>query len=110
MFVEGWNIGTPDVVFELPRAYQIPAKAPAKGIPYQYFMVPTNFKEDVWVRAAEVRAGNRAVVHHALVYVSEGKRGGRGDDGIGKNLLVAFAPGDIGSTYPEGSAKRIPKG
>ena len=43
---------------------------PATGtIAYQYFEVPTNFAEDRWVQAFEVRPGNRAVVHHVSVYV-----------------------------------------
>lgn len=109
-FAEGWTIGQPDAVFEMPRAYNVPAKAPAKGIPYQYFVVPTKFTEDKWIQAVEAKPGNRAVVHHIIVYVIEGKRGGAAGDGIGKGMLVAYAPGDIGSAYPPESAKRIPKG
>jgi hypothetical protein len=42
---------------------------PATGeIPYQYFEVPTNFTEDKWVQAFEIRPGERSVVHHVLVY------------------------------------------
>ena len=67
-FPEGWQIGTPDVVFEMPAAYQIPAKG---EIDYQYFEVPTNFTEDRWMQAGEVRAGDRAHVHHIIVYVRE---------------------------------------
>jgi hypothetical protein len=67
-FPEGWQIGTPDAVFEMPTAYQIPAKG---EIEYQYFEVPTNFTEDRWMQAGEVRAGDRAHVHHIIVYVKE---------------------------------------
>jgi hypothetical protein len=67
-FPEGWQIGTPDVVLEMPTAYQVPAKG---EIPYQYFEVPTNFTEDKWMQAGEVRAGDRAHVHHIIVYVKE---------------------------------------
>src|SRR5829696_49631 len=67
-FPEGWQIGTPDVVFEMPAAYSIPAKG---EIAYQYFEVPTNFTEDRWMQAGEVRAGDRAHVHHIIVYVKE---------------------------------------
>src|SRR2546430_4579144 len=35
---------------------------------YQRFIVDPGFKEDVWIQAAECRPGNRAVVHHILVY------------------------------------------
>ena len=42
---------------------------PASGtIAYQYFEVPTNLTEDRWVQAFEVRPGNRATVHHVIVY------------------------------------------
>ena len=45
---------------------------PAAGtIEYTYFVVPTKFAEDRWVQAAEVRPGNRAVVHHVIVFVRE---------------------------------------
>jgi hypothetical protein len=45
---------------------------PARGtIDYQYFEVPTNFAEDRWMQAGEVRAGDRAHVHHIIVYVRE---------------------------------------
>jgi hypothetical protein len=67
-FPEGWQIGTPDVVIEMSTTYQIPAKG---EIPYQYFEVATNFTEDKWMQAGEVRAGDRAHVHHIIVYVKE---------------------------------------
>ena len=34
----------------------------------RYIEIPTNLKEDRWVQALEVRPGNRAVVHHVIVY------------------------------------------
>jgi hypothetical protein len=67
-FPEGWQIGTPDVVFAMPTTYAIPATG---EIAYQYFEVPTNFTEDRWMQAGEVRAGDRAHVHHIIVYVKE---------------------------------------
>ena len=67
-FPEGWQIGTPDLVFEMPVDYQVPASG---TIDYQYFDVPTNFTEDRWMQAGEVRAGDRARVHHIIVYVRE---------------------------------------
>jgi hypothetical protein len=67
-FAEGWQIGKPDVVFEMLSEYEVPATG---EIEYQYFEVPTNFKEDRWMQAGEVRAGDRAHVHHIIVYVRE---------------------------------------
>ena len=67
-FTPGWVIGKPDAVFSMQEAFEVPAKG---TIPYKYFVVPTGFKEDRWIRAAEVRTGARDVVHHVIVFVSE---------------------------------------
>ena len=73
-FPEGWQIGTPDAVFQMAQEFEIPASG---EIPYQYFEVPTNFTEDRWMQAGEVRAGDRAHVHHIIVYVREPGRTAR---------------------------------
>lgn len=66
VFVDGWNIGTPDLVVEMPKSYEVPASG---TIEYTYIIVPTGFQEDRWVAGAEYRPGNRAAVHHATVFV-----------------------------------------
>ena len=51
---------------------QKPYKVPASGtVQYTYFVVPTNFKQDMWIIDGEVRAGNRKVVHHIIAFVRE---------------------------------------
>jgi hypothetical protein len=67
-FVNGWRIGQPDIVFEIPKDFHVPATG---LVPYQWIIVPTGFTEDKWVKAVEVRPGNPAVVHHAVVYSRE---------------------------------------
>jgi len=62
---DGWNI-KPDVVVGMPKPYAVPAKG---TVLYTYFVVPSGFTKDTWVVDAEVRPGNRAVVHHASVHV-----------------------------------------
>ena len=64
-------MGTPDVVFEMPKAFTVPAKG---KVPYQYITVATNFTEDKWVEAAEIRPGNAAVVHHIQAHAVPGDR------------------------------------
>jgi hypothetical protein len=64
-YTEGWTIGEPDLVLTLPQEYKVPADG---FVEYEYMEVPTNLKEDRWVQALEVRPGNRAVVHHVIVY------------------------------------------
>jgi peroxiredoxin len=103
-----WMIGKPDVIFTMPREFRVPAQA-ARGVPYQYYFVPTNFTEDRWVQAVEAKPGNRAVVHHILVSARTLARGNSGD-GIGDGLLVAQAPGELPTVLPDGAAKKIPKG
>ena len=106
-FTEGWRIGEPDVVFQVTKK---PYPIPAVGVlPYEYFQVKTNFKEDKWVQAAEVRIGNRAVVHHVVVIVS--RRGVKPVHGeIGSEWLTAAAPGSKPLILTEGLAKVIPAG
>jgi hypothetical protein len=64
-FESGWNI-TPDVVVEMPKPFELPARG---TINYKYVLVRTNFKEDMWVTAAEMRPGDPAVLHHGKVWV-----------------------------------------
>ncbi len=64
-WTEGWSI-KPDVVFEMPKPYTVPKDG---TIEYTYFVVPSGFTQDTWVTDAEIRPGNRAVVHHVSVYV-----------------------------------------
>lgn len=109
-WVDGWRIGKPDMVFEMPRSFTVPASAKG-GVKYQHFVVPTNFKEDRWIVAAEARPGSRAVVHHILVLVRDPATGRvRSADGIGQGLLTAYAPGDVPLQLEPGQAKKIPKG
>lgn len=68
VFADGWQIGTPDVVLEMPVSFAVPAQG---EIAYQYFTTPTNFAEDTWVQALEVRPGTRSVVHHILAYARD---------------------------------------
>ncbi len=109
-FAEGWTIGKPDVVFTMPTAHTVPAKAGRGGIPYKYVIIPTNFDEDKWIQAVETKPGNHEVVHHIIVYIAQGGKRPKDIDGIGSGLLVAYAPGDLGSIFPPGAAKKLPKG
>jgi Copper type II ascorbate-dependent monooxygenase, C-terminal domain len=103
-FPEGWEIGTPDVVFELPEPQTVPAEG---TVPYVYLRVPTHFKEDVWVQAAEAKPGDPAVVHHIVVGIDDHTGAKRG---MGEGHLCGTAPGDMPTVLPPGTAKLIPSG
>ncbi|MFN0103189.1 MAG: thiol-disulfide isomerase [Bryobacteraceae bacterium] len=65
-FVQGWNIGQPDLIVEIPKPFEVKDSG---TIDYTYFVLPLNLKEDTWISAAEVRPGNREVVHHVIAFV-----------------------------------------
>jgi hypothetical protein len=73
VFTEGWKLGTPDRVVDIGEDHTVTAGNDA----YEHFTVPTNFKTGIWIRAAEIRPGNRRVVHHVHVNLvqDEGQTG-----------------------------------
>ena len=133
-YAEGWQLGKPDAVFEMPEAYKLPADG---TVEYEYFYIPTNFTEAKWVKSIEVRPGNREVVHHVLVYyratpdmqrtpvmrpnaeLSRTPQATR--TGVSLNppkrqglppqrLLATYAPGTAFQIAPEGTAFRLEPG
>ncbi len=66
VFADGWRIGKPDLIVGIPEQ-KLAGSGPDVHVNIR---VPTNFTEDRWVIAAELRPGNRKVVHHAHVFVS----------------------------------------
>lgn len=119
-WVEGWNIGEPDQVFEMPKPFALPAKG---AIEYQYLILPTHFSEDRWVQRVEVRPSNHATVHHAVVYIREPGSKWLAGEPIGtmfsvplskgfttSDLLMVYAPGNSYDEWPPGVAKRIKAG
>src|SRR5215510_3789014 len=63
---EGWRLGKPDAVFDIGKEFTVQAGTPDM---IENFIVPTNFKEDKWVSAAEILPGNRKVVHHVIAFI-----------------------------------------
>jgi hypothetical protein len=120
-FTDGWNIGKPDVILEMPSAYEVPATG---TIEYQHFIVPTGFTEDKWVQVVELRPGNRAVVHHAAVFVrppeSKWMRNSKPGEPVGRQaesgislyeeILDFHVPGAVPHALPAGQAKLVKAG
>lgn len=111
-FTQGWTIGKPDVVFTMPEEYTVPADG---TIPYLYFTMPTNFTEDKWVQAIEIRPSNRMVVHHVIAYAqAPGAKslagGGEGDIGGGRQHLTGITPNKTGNVFAPGTSRLIKKG
>lgn len=104
-WVAGWQLPTPPDAEYAMRAR--PFVVPAEGtVEYQYFVVDPEWKEERWIRAAQVVPGNTAVVHHAIVFV-------RAPDGLnskGIGWLGGYVPGQRITPLPPGHARRVPAG
>ncbi len=138
VFTDGWAIGKPDVVIEMPLEFPVIASG---VIDYQYVVLPTGFTEDKWVQIAEARPGNRALVHHIIAFIREpgskwlkdaqvgvptvpqrgrpatsgnaqGQGGGNQGDGVGGQgeMLVGYAPGLPPGTFRPGQARLVKAG
>ncbi|HXI92285.1 MAG TPA: cytochrome c [Blastocatellia bacterium] len=111
-FASGWQIGEPDMVFQMPTEFTVPAEG---SVPYQYFAVPTNFKEDRYIQALEARAGNLSVVHHIVMMVRNPgeptrQRGQTRNFNIADGILGALSPGQTPFLAKPGQAKLIKAG
>ena len=130
-YAEGWTIGKPDVVFEMPEAFKVPEKG---TIEYQYFYLPTNFTEPKFIQAIEARPSDRTVVHHVLInYQAKpdmtrtpvlrprpewsrlpppalGENRPRRTPGIPTRLIGTYAPGTSAQVFRAGTALRVEPG
>ncbi|MEO2019669.1 MAG: redoxin domain-containing protein [Fuerstiella sp.] len=108
-YTDGWQLPKePDLVVDMrDRAFDVSAEGTVR---YQYFQIDPGLTEDTWIQAAEAQPGNRAVVHHILVFVRPPNGPDRGMEGTTGQFLVAYVPGHRAPIYPNGSAKLIPAG
>jgi hypothetical protein len=127
-FTDGWTIPNPDIVFQLPRPFPVPATG---VLEYKYVIIPTGFAEDTWVQHVEVRPGNHRLVHHIVAYVrvpgsnyfkdmpkneffeappSKGGDTKQAKDDVPNDWLTGYAPGQPPDMFQPGEAKLIPAG
>jgi hypothetical protein len=127
-WVEGWNITKPDLIIQMPQAYEVAAKG---EIEYTYFVIPSGFTEDRWVQEVEVRPSDRTVVHHAQVFLREPGSKWMADAkpgvpyvppnltpgsrfanivGASNDMLTVYTPGMVPDIYKPGQAKQIKAG
>ncbi len=65
VFPVGSQIGTPDLVVSFSQSYIHKGNNQDE---YRYFVIPTGLTESKDLIALELRPGNKAIVHHALVW------------------------------------------
>jgi hypothetical protein len=118
-FPDTWQLGTPDLVVEMPEPFEIPARG--EDI-YRCFVLPLDLPDDQVVSAVEFRPGNRRVVHHSLFFADErgvGRWVDGGDDesgytcfggpGFFSTAIGGWVPGMIASRLPDGVGRPLAK-
>jgi peroxiredoxin len=105
-YASGWQLPRqPDqIIYMNEKGFEVPSEGEVK---YQHFTVDPGFKDDKWVSAFQVLPGNRAVVHHIIVFVVPP---GANSGPSGRQHFAAYVPGYISEPFGQGAAKRIPKG
>lgn len=117
-FTPGWKLGPPDAELMPDRSYSLGASGSDE---FHTFLLPTNFPEDRYLLAVEVRPGNRAVVHHTIVSVDTigtfrklteetGQTDFARGIGVPDGVLDIWTPGKIPARLPQGVGMLLPKG
>ena len=123
-FVEGWRLGKPDLVLTANKPLTLP---PSGTDTYWNFIFPVPIEETRWVKAIEIRPGDKRYVHHANILVDRGgssrqreTQPGAGFGGMEIRIesqvfdpdshLLFWKPGTIPYVEPEGMALRLDKG
>jgi Flp pilus assembly protein TadD len=126
-FTQGWQLGPPDLVVQMPQAFHVPASG---ADVFRNFVIPVHIASTKFVRAIELRPGNTRVVHHANVVVDrtgalrardgiDGQPGFPGMDVITEGSPNSFdpdshflfwKPGTVPEQEPEGMAWRLEPG
>ncbi len=123
-FVKGWQLGKPDLVVKAAKPFQLPAS----GIDtYWNFILPIPINESRWVKAVEIRPGDKRLVHHANILVDrlELSRKMETEPGVGfggmeirieselfdpDSHFLFWKPGTVPYVEPDGMALRLDKG
>ena len=123
-FTPGWQLGKPDLVLHAKKAYTLAASGTDD---YWNFIFPTDFPTARWVKAIEIRPGEKRVVHHANILLdrmqssrSQEKRPGDGFPGMELRIesetfdpdshIFFWKPGSLPHVEPEDMALRLEPG
>jgi tetratricopeptide (TPR) repeat protein len=90
-WTQGWQLGKPDLIVEMPRKFTLPAEG--RDI-YRNFVIPVPLQKARYIRAVEFRPDNLQIVHHAFIKVDASGQVRNLDDGDGE-------PGFPGMNLPD---------
>src|SRR6266481_1534536 len=122
-FVEGWQLGKPDVVLKATKSYALPASGSDN---YWNFVFRAPVDRTRWLKAMEIRPGDKRLVHHANVLVDRQQNGRRQEQEHGAGFggmeltiesevfdpdshFLFWKPGSIPYVEPDGMALRLDK-
>ncbi len=124
-FTQGWQLGEPDLVVRMPRPYTL--RATGSDV-YRNFVLPVPVPATRYVKAIEIRPGNKKVVHHANILIDrtrslrrlDGRDSQVGFDGMQLKIesdifdpeshFLFWKPGTAPSVEPSGMSWRLDKG
>lgn len=101
IFTEGWRNGEPDYIIEL-DAIDVPAEGEDF---FPNIDVRLDLPEDKWIRAVEIRPGNRKVLHHLVAFLGSGASSAT----TIPDFLAVWAVGTPPAVYPEGMGRKVSK-
>ena len=108
VWATGWRNGEPDIIFEVPESFNIPAEG---TMPYQYAVLETGFAESRWIQGLEVRSLTPELVHHITVFrIPHDFDMNDRFKLLLNGYFAALAPGSGPLLYPSTMAKRLPAG
>ena len=74
---DGWQLGAPDLILQLPRPYALAAEGPDV---YRNFVIPIPVSSRRLVKAVELLPGNARVLHHAFMLIDPTRDSRRRDE------------------------------
>lgn len=101
VFTEGWRLGEPDYIIDL-DTIDVPAEGPDM---FPNIDVDIDLPEDRWIRAVEIRPGNRKILHHLVAFLGSGASSAT----TIPDFLAVWAVGTSPAVYPEGTGRKISK-
>jgi tetratricopeptide (TPR) repeat protein len=123
-FVEGWRLGTPDMILTAEKPLVLP---PQGTDTYWNFIFRVPISGTRWIKAVEIRPGDKRYVHHANILIdrtgSSRKRESAPGTGFGgmeiriesqvfepDSHLLFWKPGTVPYVEPDGMALRLDPG
>ena len=88
-FVDGWQLGEPDLVLHMSQPYRLQADG---ADVFRNFVLPVPIRETKYIRAMELRPGDKRLVHHANLIIDPSARLRRRD---GQDGQPGFAGMDV---------------